>query len=154
MDPKRLCHISDLPNNLQFLPIEIKHLLPVHHSKFADNLLTILANQAANLHWPIYIDETLTLSSSNYASTFGGWCEDIDGQPQHLKSTLELSAIVLNYLHSLIIAVPAERESRMQLTVIQRADLVSDEGPIYEKQAPLPISPLLAYNIYKKRDKH
>jgi hypothetical protein len=99
------------------------------------------------------MDESLTLSSSNYASTFGGWCEDIDGQPQHLKSTLELSAIVLNYLHSLIITVPAERDSRMQLKVIQRVDVASDEGPIYPSQAPFPISPLLAYNIYKTRDK-
>lgn len=88
MDPRRLCHISDLPNSLHFLPIEIKHLLPVHHSKFIDNLLTILANQAKNLHWPIYMDQSLTLSSSNYASTFGGWCEDIDGQQHHLKATL------------------------------------------------------------------
>lgn len=88
MDPRRLCHISDLPNSLHFLPIEIKHLLPVHHSKFIDNLLTILANQAKNLHWPIYMDQSLTLSTSNYASTFGGWCEDIDGQQHHLKATL------------------------------------------------------------------
>lgn len=108
MDGRRLCHISDLPNSLHFLPIEIKHLLPVHHSKFADNLLTILHNQAANLHWPIYLDPALALASPTpYASTFAGWCEDIDGQPHHLKATLELSAIILNYLHSLIIAVPA-----------------------------------------------
>jgi hypothetical protein len=153
MDPRRLCHISDLPNSLHFLPIEIKHLLPVHHSKFVDNLLTILANQAANLQWPIYLDESLSLSSSNYASTFGGWCEDIDGQPHHLKSTLELSAIVLNYLHSLIIAVPAEKESKMQLKIIQRMDVASDEGPMYPNGLPIPISTLLAYNIYKTRDK-
>jgi hypothetical protein len=89
MEGRRLCHISDLPNSLHFLPIEIKHLLPVHHAKFTDNLLIILANQAAALHWPIYLDPSLALASPTcYASTFSGWCEDIDGQPQHLKATL------------------------------------------------------------------
>jgi hypothetical protein len=132
MDGRRLCHISDLPNSLHFLPIEIKHLLPVHHAKFADNLLTILANQAAALHWPIYLDPSLALATpSSYVSTFAGWCEDIDGQQHHLKATLELSAVILNYLHSLIIAVPAEREGKHQTKVIQRTDVLSDDGPVY-----------------------
>lgn len=102
MDPRRLCHISDLPNSLHFLPIEIKHLLPVHHPKFIDNLLTILSSQATNLEWPIYQDQSLTLTSVTYASVSAGWCEDIDGQPNHLKATLELSSIILNYLHSML----------------------------------------------------
>ena len=88
MDPRRLCHISDLPNSLHFLPIEIKHLLPVHHPRFIDNLLTILASQATNLEWPIYQDQLLTLTAVAYASVSAGWCEDIDGQPNHLKATL------------------------------------------------------------------
>lgn len=79
MDPRKLCHISDLPNNLHFLPIEIKHLLPVHHKKFADNLHTIIANQAHTHRWPVYPDPTLTLSDPHYVVLAGGWCEDIDG---------------------------------------------------------------------------
>lgn len=74
MDPRRLCHISDLPNSLHFLPIEIKHLLPVHHPRFIDNLLTILASQATNLEWPIYQDQSLTLTAVAYASVSAGWC--------------------------------------------------------------------------------
>jgi hypothetical protein len=154
MDGRRLCHISDLPNSLHFLPIEIKHLLPVHHSKFADNLLTILHNQAVSLHWPIYLDPALALASpAPYVSTFAGWCEDIDGQPQHLKATLELAAIILNYLHSIIIAVPAEKEAKMQSKVVQRVDVVSDDGSAYASDKQLGASTLLAYNIYKSRDK-
>jgi len=56
MDLKRLCHISDLPNNLHFLPMELKHLLPVHYPKFIDNATTILSNQAQNMGWPLYPD--------------------------------------------------------------------------------------------------
>ena len=80
MDPRRLCHISDLPNNLHFLPIEIKHLLPVHHNKFIDNLHTIIANQSKLLKWNVYPDLALTLSNVQYVVVSGGWCEDIDGR--------------------------------------------------------------------------
>lgn len=80
MDPRKLCHISDLPNNLQFIPIEIKHLLPVHHPSFADNLHTIIANQAQSSQWNVHPDFTLTLSNPHYIALSGGWCEDIDGK--------------------------------------------------------------------------
>ena len=88
MDPRRLCHISDLPNNLHFLPVEIKHLLPVHHLKFTDNLHTIIANQSRLLGWTVYPEMSLSLSNCHFTSVSGGWCEDIDGQQQHLKSSL------------------------------------------------------------------
>ena len=104
MDPRRLTHISDLPNSLHFLPIELKHLLPVHHPSFADNLTTIIATQARLLNWSIYPDHSMTLSSPTYAVVSGGWCEDIDGEPQHLKSSLELAAVALNYIYSLLSA--------------------------------------------------
>lgn len=80
MDLKRLCHISDLPNSLHFLPTELKHLLPIHYSRFIDNVTTILSNQAQNMSWPIYPDHELLLGTSKYAQVTGGWCEDIDGQ--------------------------------------------------------------------------
>jgi hypothetical protein len=88
MDPRKLCHISDLPNSLHFLPIEIKHLLPVHHPKFADNLHTIVAHQAHNSQWPVYPDFSLTLGNPHYTVVSGGWAEDIDGKEQHLKQSL------------------------------------------------------------------
>lgn len=74
MDPRKLCHISDLPNNLQFLPIEIKHLLPVHHPKFVDNLHTIVAHQAELQQWMVFPDLTLTLANPHYSVLSGGWC--------------------------------------------------------------------------------
>jgi len=67
MDLKRFCHISDLPNNTHYLPIEIKHLLPIHHRKFIDNAHTIINNQANNLEWSLYPDSDLALGASNYA---------------------------------------------------------------------------------------
>ena len=102
MDARRLRHISDLPNNLHFLPIEIKHLLPVHHPKFVDNLHTIVYNQAERDVWPVHVDNSLTIGHPHYGNVSGGWCEDIDSEEQHLKASLELSAIVLNYIHSLL----------------------------------------------------
>lgn len=41
----------------------------------------------------------------------------------------------------------------MQLKVIQRMDFASEEGPIYSSQGPIPVFTILAYNIYKTKDK-
>lgn len=108
MDARRLSHISDLPNNLHFLPLELKHLLPVHHPSFIDNLNTIVYHHAQQNSWPVYLDPSLTINQGKYGNMVGGWCEDIDGEEHHLKASLELSAIVLNYLHSLLESCPSK----------------------------------------------
>lgn len=41
----------------------------------------------------------------------------------------------------------------MQSQVIQRVDVVSDDGPVYAEQEPMGAPTLLAYNIYKSKDK-
>lgn len=151
MDPRRLCHISDLPNNLHFLPIEIKHLLPIHHPKLIDNVFTILSNQADSLKWPIYHDQSLTLSATEYSFLAGGWCEDIDGTGQHLKASLELSSIILNYIHSLITSQLPQKES-IPLKAIQRTDHICDGNPYYSNRV-MTLPTVYAYNIYKTRDK-
>jgi hypothetical protein len=147
MESHRLCHISDLPNNLHFLPIEIKHLLPVHHARFIDNLHTIVNYQARAAHWTIYPDLTITTSHSLYAGMVGGWCEDIDGQQNHLKASLELAAIVLNYLHSRLQAEIREGEPAGEM--VHRVDHVGLDVPPTAARFP----PILAYNIYKAKDK-
>lgn len=43
----KLSHMADLCSSSYYLSVEIKHLLPVHHPRFIDNLNTILHNQAS-----------------------------------------------------------------------------------------------------------
>lgn len=150
MDARRLVHISDLPNNLHYLPIEIKHLLPVHHAKFVDNATTIISNQANNLRWPIYPDPDLTLATTHYSQLSGGWCEDIDGQQQHLKSSLELTAIMLNYIHSaLALPVPPHQPQ----TVAQRVEHFRNGSRVVGEWQGLTGGSVLAYNLYRMKDK-
>ena len=69
----------------------------------------------------MHVDPSITLKDVRYGQVTGGWCEDIDGDQQHLKSSLELGAIVLNYLHSLV-ENPGVEEEDQESTAIERVD--------------------------------